>query len=83
MRGFIGRGVPLFARRAITMLPALIALAVGLPPTATLVTSQVVPSFGIPFALPLVALTRRADIMGPLVNRPSGTARSRPWPSGN
>jgi hypothetical protein len=74
MRGFIGRGVPLFARRAITMLPALIALAAGLPPTATLVTSQVVLSFGIPFALvPLVALTRRADIMGPLVNRPLTT----------
>jgi manganese transport protein len=74
MQGFIGRSVPLFARRAITMLPALIALAAGLPPTATLVFSQVVLSFGIPFALvPLVALTRRADIMGPLVNRPLTT----------
>ncbi len=70
MQGFIGRNVPLFARRAVTMLPALIVLAAGLPPTASLVLSQVVLSFGIPFALvPLVALTRRADIMGALVNR--------------
>ena len=69
MRGFLGRCVPLFVRRAVTMLPALIILAVGLPPTTSLVFSQVVLSFGIPFALvPLVALTRRADIMGPLVN---------------
>jgi manganese transport protein len=70
MQGFIGRSVPLFVRRGLTMLPALVVLAAGLPPTASLVISQVVLSFGIPFALvPLVALTRRADIMGPLVNR--------------
>jgi len=70
MRGFLGRGVPLYLRRCVTMLPALIVLAVGLPPTASLVISQVVLSFGIPFALlPLVSLTRRADLMGPLVNR--------------
>ncbi len=70
MQGFIGRTVPLFTRRALTMLPALIVLALGLPPTTCLVISQVVLSFGIPFALvPLVALTRRADIMGTLVNR--------------
>jgi len=69
MQGFVGRSVPLFARRAVTMLPALIVLAAGLPPTASLVISQVVLSFGIPFALvPLVALTRRPDIMGALVN---------------
>jgi manganese transport protein len=70
MRGFIGRNMPLFVRRGLTMLPALIVLGLGLPPTASLVISQVVLSFGIPFALvPLVALTRRADIMGSLVNR--------------
>jgi manganese transport protein len=70
MRGFIDRSVPLFLRRGLTMLPALVVLAVGLPPTTILVISQVVLSFGIPFALvPLVALTRRADIMGALVNR--------------
>ena len=52
------------------MLPALLVLGLGLPATASLVISQVVLSFGIPFALvPLVLLTRRADVMGPLVNR--------------
>jgi manganese transport protein len=70
MQGFIGRSVPLFLRRALTMLPALIVLAAGLPPTTCLVLSQVVLSFGVPFALvPLVALTRRTDVMGALVNR--------------
>jgi manganese transport protein len=75
MQGFIGRRVPLFARRAITMIPALVVLGAGLPATGSLVISQVVLSFGIPFALvPLVLLTRRADIMGPLVNRRLTTA---------
>jgi manganese transport protein len=75
MQGFIGRRVPLFARRAATMLPALIVLAIGLPITDSLVISQVVLSFGIPFALvPLVLLTRRPDIMGAQVNRPLTTA---------
>ena len=75
MRGFTGVSVPLFVRRAVTMLPAIIVLAAGLPLTTTLVASQVVLSFGIPFALvPLVAFTRRRDIMGPLVNRPLTTA---------
>src|SRR6185437_4144730 len=70
MQGFIGRRVPLFARRAVTMLPALVVLGLGLPVTASLVLSQVVLSFGIPFALvPLLLLTRRRDIMGALVNR--------------
>jgi manganese transport protein len=70
MQGFIRRRIPVFARRALTMLPALLVLALGLPVVSCLVLSQVVLSFGIPFALvPLVALTRRADIMGPLVNR--------------
>ncbi|HEX5117494.1 MAG TPA: Nramp family divalent metal transporter [Pseudonocardiaceae bacterium] len=70
MRGFIRRNVPLFVRRAVTMLPALVVLIAGLPATDTLVFSQVVLSFGIPFALvPLILLTRRADVMGPFVNR--------------
>jgi manganese transport protein len=52
------------------MTPALIVLAVGLNPSRSLVISQVVLSFGIPFALvPLVVLTRRRDVMGALVNR--------------
>jgi manganese transport protein len=70
MQGFIGRRIPLFIRRGLTMLPALVVLGLGLPATDSLVLSQVVLSAGIPFALvPLVLLTRRADIMGPLVNR--------------
>ena len=57
------------------MLPALIVLGLGLPATDSLVISQVVLSFGIPFALvPLVLLTRRADVMGALVNRRVTTA---------
>ena len=70
MQGFIRCRIPLFARRGLTMLPALVVLGLGLPATDSLVISQVVLSFGIPFALvPLVLLTRRADIMGTLVNR--------------
>ena len=70
MQGFVRRRIPLFARRALTMLPALVVLGLNLPATASLVISQVVLSFGIPFALvPLVLLTRRADVMGALVNR--------------
>ena len=53
MQGFVRRSIPLFLRRAVTMLPALVVLAAGLPVTATLVVSQVVLSFGIPFALVL------------------------------
>jgi len=75
MQGFIARRIPLFLRRGLTMLPALLVLGFGLPTTASLVISQVVLSFGIPFALvPLVLITRRTDIMGPLVNRPVTTA---------
>jgi len=75
MQGFIGRRVPLFVRRAVTMLPALVVLVLGLPVTASLVLSQVALSFGIPFALvPLLLLTRRRDIMGALVNRRLTTA---------
>ena len=75
MQGFINRRIPLFARRAITMAPSLVVLAIGVDPSTTLVISQVVLSFGIPFALvPMVLLTRRADIMGALVNRRSTTA---------
>jgi manganese transport protein len=70
MQGFIARTIPLALRRAVTMTPALIVLALGLDPSRSLVISQVVLSFGIPFALvPLVILTRRRDIMGALVNR--------------
>jgi manganese transport protein len=69
MSGFIARTIPLLLRRLVTMAPALVVLGVGLDPSRALVISQVVLSFGIPFALvPLVLLTRRRDIMGELVN---------------
>ncbi|MDQ3029833.1 MAG: Nramp family divalent metal transporter [Actinomycetota bacterium] len=75
MAGFLQRQIPLLVRRAVTMAPALVVLAVGVDPTQALVLSQVVLSFGIPFALvPLVLLTRRVDVMGDLVNRTSTTA---------
>jgi manganese transport protein len=70
MQGFIDRRISVVLRRAVTMAPALIVLAVGLDPSRSLVISQVVLSFGIPFALvPLVILTRRREVMGALVNR--------------
>jgi len=69
MAGFVGLSVPLVLRRALTMIPALVVLAVGMNPTNALVLSQVVLSFGIPFALiPLVVLTSRRDVMGVHVN---------------
>jgi manganese transport protein len=75
MQGFIARSIPLVLRRAVTMAPALIVLAIGVDPSRALVISQVVLSFGIPFALvPLVLLTRRRDVMGSLVNRRATTA---------
>jgi manganese transport protein len=74
MQGFIARTIPLLLRRLVTMTPALIVLAIGLNPTNSLVISQVVLSFGIPFALvPLVMLTSRRSIMGPLVNHKATT----------
>jgi manganese transport protein len=70
MQGFIARTIPIVLRRLVTMAPALIVLAVGVNPTKALVISQVVLSFGNPFALvPLLLLTRRRDVMGVLVNR--------------
>lgn len=70
MAGFIDVRIPLWVRRAITMLPALAVLAIGVSPTSALVLSQVVLSFGIPFALiPLVMLTSDGELMGAHVNR--------------
>ncbi len=69
MQGFLHRTIPLWFRRLFTMVPALVVAAIGLDATRTLVVSQVVLSFAIPFALiPLVIFTRNRDIMGPLVN---------------
>jgi manganese transport protein len=74
MQGFIRRQIPVFARRAITMAPALIVLAIGVNPSRVLVLSQVVLSFGIPFALiPLLHFCRDPRLMGGLVNRRSTT----------
>jgi manganese transport protein len=70
MQGFIRRRIPLFLRRAITMAPALVVLAIGINPSSALVLSQVVLSFGIPFALvPLLLFCRDRELMGTLVNR--------------
>ncbi len=69
MQGFIDRRIPLNLRRTITLAPALIILAIGLDPTRALVISQVVLSFGIPFALvPLLLIARKKEVMGALVN---------------
>jgi manganese transport protein len=69
MQGFLRRQIPVLTRRSLTLLPALAVLALGVEPTWALVASQVVLSFGIPFALvPLLLLTRRRDVMGELVN---------------
>jgi len=75
MQGFVRRQIPLWLRRTITMIPAFVVVALGVDPSRTLVISQVVLSFGIPFALvPLVWFTSRRDLMGPLVNNRFTTA---------
>jgi manganese transport protein len=69
MQGFINRQIPLWLRRLITMAPALIILAIGVNASYALVMSQVVLSFGIPFALiPLLIFCRNRGLMGALVN---------------
>jgi manganese transport protein len=74
MAGFVNFRMPLILRRAITMIPAIIVLALGMDPTHALVLSQVVLSFGIPLALiPLVMVTGKREIMGIHVNRPITT----------
>ncbi|MBJ6724972.1 Nramp family divalent metal transporter [Geomesophilobacter sediminis] len=69
MQGFIQKHIPIWLRRLLTMAPSLLVIGYGLDPTRTLVLSQVVLSFGLPFAvIPLVIFTSRRDIMGELVN---------------
>lgn len=69
MDGFMNWRIPLAMRRVLTMIPSLLVLAFAANTTQALVLSQIVLSFGIPFALvPLVLITRRADVMGSLVN---------------
>lgn len=70
MQGFLHRRIPVWIRRLVTMVPSLIVIGIGLDPTRTLVISQVVLSFGLPFAIiPLIWFTGRRDLMGVLVNR--------------
>ncbi len=70
MQGFVGFTIPVWVRRLVTMIPAVVVAAIGLNPTTTLVVSQVVLSFVLPLpVIVLVMFTRRRDIMGTLVNK--------------
>jgi manganese transport protein len=70
MQGFLRRHIPVWLRRLVTMVPSIAVIAIGLDPTRTLVISQVVLSFGLPFAIvPLIMFTRNKNIMGVLVNK--------------
>ena len=74
MQGFLHRQIPTWVRRLVTMAPSFLVILAGWDPTRTLVLSQVVLSFGLPFAIvPLVVFTSRRELMGPLVNRPITT----------
>jgi manganese transport protein len=71
MQGFVGFRIPLLVRRALTMIPAFVVIALGVDATQTLVFSQVVLSFGIPLAMiPLVLYTSQRKIMGDFVSKP-------------
>jgi manganese transport protein len=74
MQGFIRRRIPIVVRRLVTMAPAFVVIGAGADPSRTLVISQVVLSFGIPFALvPLVRFTAKRELMGSLVNHRATT----------
>jgi manganese transport protein len=74
MQGFLEWHIPVWVRRIVTMAPALVVIFLGLDPTWTLILSQVVLSFGLPFAIvPLVVFTAGRERMGVLVNRPATT----------
>jgi manganese transport protein len=71
LQGFMQFRISIFVRRLITMLPAIAVIAYGLDPLKTLVLSQAVLSFCLPFAMiPLLILTRRKGLMGAHANRP-------------
>jgi manganese transport protein len=75
MQGYLRRTIPLWLRRLVTLVPAMVVIALGLDPTRTLVISQVILSFCLPAALiPLIVFTARRELMGGLVNRPTTTA---------
>ncbi len=74
MQGFLNRHIKVWIRRLVTMLPSIVVIGFGLDPTRTLVISQVVLSFGLPFAVfPLIQFTRDKKLMGVLVNKPLTT----------
>jgi manganese transport protein len=74
MQGFLHFYIPPWIRRIVTIIPSLIVIFIGFDPTRTLVLSQVVLSFGLPFAvIPLVMFTSNKGIMGGLVNKPITT----------
>jgi manganese transport protein len=74
MQGFLRRHIPVWLRRGATILPSLLVIGLGADPTRTLVLSQVILSFGLPFAvIPLVRFTQNPEIMGALVNRRATT----------
>jgi manganese transport protein len=74
MQGFVGFTIPVWLRRLVTMIPAILVAAIGLNPTNTLVISQVVLSFALPLpVITMIMFTRRRDIMGKLVNKPITT----------
>ena len=70
MHGLLHVRIPLLTRRLVTLIPALVVLGIGFDPTLALVLSQVVLSFGIPFALiPLVIVTAQRSVLGKWANR--------------
>ena len=70
MQGFMHRHIPAWVRRLVTIVPSLVVIGLGFEPTRTLVISQVVLSFGLPFAvIPLVMFTSNKNLMGVLVNK--------------
>jgi manganese transport protein len=74
MQGFLKRQIPVWIRRLVTIVPSLVVISIGLDPTRTLVISQVLLSFGLPFAIiPLIMFTRSKSVMGVLVNHPVTT----------
>jgi len=75
MQGFMNFEIPVWLRRIITMIPSIVIIALGVDPTKALVISQVLLSFGLPFAIiPLVSFTSDKKLMGVLVNRSSTKA---------
>jgi manganese transport protein len=70
MQGFLHKHIPVWLRRLVTLVPSMVVIAIGLDPTRTLVISQVILSFGLPFAIiPLIIFTKNKKYMGVLVNK--------------